>query len=383
MTGTERPAHAPPPIAPPPIALPPAQRPAVAVLSVDLAAIVANWRALASVHGAPVAAVVKADAYGLGAGRVAAALHAQGCRHFFTATLDEALALRPLLPGAMLAPLSGLVPGSARDHLAGGIDPVLSSLEEVRSWSALARQQGRPLAALLHLDTGMQRRGLEAAELATLAEDPATLAGIALRYVMTHLAAAEEQDNPSNPEQLHRFALACARLPPAPRSLANSSGLFLGPEFRSDLGRPGIALYGGNPTPNRPNPMRPVVRLMAQVIQVRQVAFGNGVGYNATWRAQRPSRIAILGVGYADGWPRALSNRGAACHGGIALPLVGRVSMDLSAYDVTDAPQVGLGSWLDLIGPDCPLDRVAAQAGTIAYDVLTSLGRRFARVWHG
>jgi len=353
-----------------------------AVLTIDLAAIVANWRDLCAAHaGRPTAAVLKADAYGTGAARVAPALHQAGCRHFFTAHLAEALALRPLLPGAMLAPLNGLLPGEEAACRDAGIDPVLSSLDEVRRWGAFARRTGRALPALLHVDTGMARRGLDAEEAAALARDPALLDGIALRYVMTHLSAAEVPDDPANAAQIARFAEICARLPPVPRSLANSSGLFLGPAARSDLARPGAALYGINPTPERPNPMRPVVRLQAQVLQVRPVAPGEGVGYNATWRATRPSRIAVLGVGYADGWPRALTNRGIACRDGIPVPLVGRVSMDLTTYDVTDRPEIGAGTWLDLIGPGCDAEAVAARAGTNAYEILTGLGPRYARTW--
>ena len=357
---------------------------AAAVLEIDLAAIAANWRALRIAHGGrPTSAVLKADAYGTGAHRVAPCLFAAGCRHFFVAHLDEALALRPLVPGALVAPLNGLLPGSEAAYLAAGIDPVLSSLDEVQRWSALARRTGRVLPALLHIDTGLARRGLDPAEIGTLAANPDALAGIALRYVMTHLAAADVPADPANRAQLGRFNAACADLPPAPRSIANSVALFLHADFRSDLARPGAALYGINPTPHSPSPMQTVVRLRARVLQVREVASGDGVGYNATWRAQRLSRIAILGVGYADGWPRALSNRGAACFDGASLPLVGRVSMDLSAYDVTDQPHIQPGAWLDLLGTRHGVEHVAAQAGTSPYEILTSLGRRYARVWHG
>lgn len=351
------------------------------MLEIDLAAIADNWRTLRARHaGRPTAAVLKADAYGTGAARVAPHLYAAGCRHFFTAHLDEALALRPLLPGALVAPLNGVVPGSEADYLASGIDPVLSSADEVRRWAALARRTGRRLPALLHIDTGLARRGVEQHEIPGLTSEGA-FKTIALRYVLTHLVAADEPDDPANIAQLRAFNAACVALPPAPRSLANSAGLWLGVAFHSDLARPGAALYGINPTQERDNPMRPVVRLRARVLQVREVASGNGVGYNATWRAQRPTRIATVGVGYADGWPRALSNRGAACFAGTSVPLVGRVSMDLSTYDVTDLPALGPGDWLDLLGPGCAVADVAARAGTSPYEILTSLGRRYARIF--
>ena len=360
----------------------PCGTPAHAVLEIDLAAVVANWRSLCAVHGGlPTAGVLKADAYGTGARRVAVALHTAGCRHFFVAHLNEALDIRDLLPGAMLAVLNGLLPGAEADYLAHGIDPVLGSLPEIARWTALARHIGRPLPALLHIDTGMARLGLDPAEMRALSGDADLLRGLLPRYAMTHLSAAETPADPANRAQLRRFDAACAGLPPMPRSLANSSGLYLGEDFRSDLARPGAALYGVNPTPGQPNPMRPVVHLRARVLQVRDVAQGETVGYNATWRASRPSRIATVGVGYADGWPRALSNRGAACFDGIPLPLVGRVSMDLSAYDVTDHPAIGPSDWLELIGPHRDVAQVAETAGTNAYEILTNLGRRYARVW--
>jgi alanine racemase len=353
-----------------------------AVVEVDLAAITANWRKLCSVHGGgAVAAVVKADGYGLGAARVAPALHAAGCRHFFVAHLQEALAIRPLLPGAMLAVLNGLPPRAEAEFVAHDIDPVLGSLEEITRWAALARRLGRALPALLHLDTGMNRLGLDRHALLSVQQDHARLAGISLRYVMTHLVASEVADAAQNTVQLIRFAAACGGLPPAPRSLANSSGIFLGAPWHSELARPGAALYGINPTPGRPNPMRAAVRLRARVLQIREVAAGESVGYNATWRAPAPRRIATAGIGYADGWSRSLSGRGHALFDGAPAPLVGRVSMDLTTYDVTDHPAIAPGTWLELIGPATPPDTVAEWAGTNGSEVLTSLGARLHRVY--
>jgi alanine racemase len=355
-----------------------------ATLDIDLGAIVANWRALRAAHGGlPTAGVLKADAYGTGAARVAPALYAAGCRHFFVAHLAEAIAIRRLLPEAMLAVLNGPLPGSEPAYLAHGIDPVRGPLPDSARWAARARSAGRALPALLHIDTGLARVGLDPAGLRALHADPALLRAVAPRYVLTHLSAADVPADPANLAQVRRFDAACAMLPALPRSLANSAGIYLGAEFRSDLARPGAALYGVNPTPGRPNPMRPVVRLRARVLQVREVAQGDTVGYNGTWRAARPSRIAAVGVGYADGWPRALSNRGVACFDGAPVPLVGRVSMDLTAYDVTDHPGIGPGDWLELIGPHRDLTAVADSAGTTAYEILTNLGRRYARIWHG
>ena len=352
-----------------------------AVLEINLAAIVANWRLLRARHpSGAVAGVVKADGYGLGATHVAPALYAAGCRHFFVALLDEALAIRPLLPGALLGVLNGLIPGSEAEFLAHGILPVLGSLAEIDAWTATARHAGRKLPAILHVDTGMSRLGLNAQELAILQDDHARLDGLDLRYLMTHLVSSEIADDPLNNLQCERFAAACARLPPAPRSFANSSGIFLGEACGSDLARPGAALYGINPTPGQSNPMRQAVRLRARILAVRDVQPGGSVGYNATWRATQPTRIATAAIGYADGWHRSLSGRGGAFFDGTPVPLVGRVSMDLTTFDVTQIPAVP-GSWLELIGPAQTPDDVAAAAGTNGYEILTSLGRRFHRIY--
>jgi alanine racemase len=351
-------------------------------LEIDLAAIVANWRSLRERHGAATGAAVKANAYGLGAADVAPALHAAGCRHFFVATLDEALALRPLLPEASIMVLNGAMPGSEAEFIAHDLIPVLNSLDDLARWQLAARQAGQSLRAVLHVDTGMARLGLDEREFALLRAEPHRLEGISLDYVMSHLAAAEQPDSPQNEAQRARFAAIRAAFPSVRASLANSSGIFLGPGFASDLARPGYALYGGNPTPGRPNPMRNVARLTAPVLQVRQIGPGDSVGYNATWRAARPSRIATIGIGYADGFLRSLSNATSALGGFDAkpIPLVGRVSMDLINFDVTDFPAIVPGSLLKLIGPGRDVDALARDAGTSGYEILTSLGSRYRRV---
>ncbi len=353
-----------------------------AVLEVNLDAIIANWEILRARHASgPVAGVVKADAYGLGAERVAPALFAAGCQHFFVALPDEAIALRNRLTGAMVGVLNGLFPGAASDYAAHDLVPVLGSLAEIGEWSAAARSLERRLPAILHVDTGMARLGLSMREVSTLAEERSRFADLDVRYVMTHLVSSELPDDPVNELQRGRFAAACAALPKALRSLANSSGIFLGEAFGSDLARPGAALYGLNPTPGRANPMRQTVRLRARVLAVREIGPGDTVGYNATWRARRLSRIATAAIGYADGLHRSFSNRGSAVFDGRAVPLVGRVSMDLATFDVTEHPGVQPGEWLDLIGPGQTPDDVAAAAGTNGYEVLTSLGRRFHRIY--
>jgi alanine racemase len=318
--------------------------------------------------------VVKADGYGLGARPVAAALYAAGCRHFFVAYLDEALAIRDVVPDAMLAVLSGPIPGAEIEYAENRLTAVLGSLAEIAAWS------GRG-PAILHVDTGMSRLGLSDVELDVLAGDPGRLAGLDLRFVMTHLVASEEPSNALNQRQRARFAAVRSRLPPMPASLANSSGLFLGPDFGSDLARPGAALYGINPTPGSLNPMRQVVRLRIRVLAIRDIPAGATVGYNATWTAPRASRIATAALGYADGFHRSLSGKARACFDGTPIPLVGRVSMDLTTFDVTDHAAVQTGDWLELIGPHQTADDLSTLAGTNGYEVLTSLGRRFQRVY--
>lgn len=354
-----------------------------AVLSVDLAAIRANWRILQNQRTTPghTAAVVKADAYGLGAARVAPALLAEGCRRFFVATLDEALAIRPLLPGADLAVLAGAFPGGEAEFMANDIIPVLNSTEQVSAWAALARQKGQRLPAFLHVDTGMTRLGLTQAEAEALAVDRETLAAIDLKLVMTHLACADEPAHELNCRQVQQFRAARALFPGVEGSMAASSGIFLGPDWHAEWNRPGYALYGGNPVPSQPNPMRQVVRLQGKIIQLRDVDAGEPVGYGATHVCAAPTRLAVVAAGYADGLFRALGNRGCGTVGGQKVPLVGRVSMDLTIFDVGAVPKnlVQPGGVVELIGPGNDIDAVGAAAGTIGYEVLTSLSARYHR----
>ena len=358
-----------------------------ALLSIDLDAICANWRLLKEMLGpADCAAVVKADAYGLDASRVAPALARAGCGHFFVAHLDEAIALRPHLPAAArLYVLHGAPPGVEAEFLVHDLIPVLNSLPQVDAWSRLARAEQRALPALLQVDTGMARLGLSAGELADIVADPGRLHGIQLRYLMSHLACAEAQDDPTNALQLKHFRAALAAFPQIPGCFANSSGIFLGRDYHFGLARPGAALYGIAPVAGAANPMRAVIRLQGKVIQTRQIEAGTGVGYGLSWRAAHTSRIATVAVGYADGYLRSLSNRGLARVNGVELPLVGKVSMDTITLDVSALPADALptGSLVDLIDDSHGVDAVAQRAGTIGYEILTSLGGRYARHYIG
>jgi alanine racemase len=356
--------------------------PPASLLEIDLDAIASNWRFLAAKHSGATAGVLKADGYGLGAAQVAAALYAAGCRHFFTAHLSEALAIRPLVPDALVAVLHGILPGEAGVFAGERITPVLGSLADIARWRAEAAVQGETLPALLHVDTGMARTGLAPAEVDAVRDDASLLNGIDVQILMTHLVSAELPDDEINQRQLAGFAAAKTLFPSAQASLANSAGLFLGPDFTADLARPGAALYGINPTPWTANPMQPVVRLTARVLQIREIGAGETVGYNGTWTARRPSRIATVPVGYADGFLRNLSNNTWASFGAAKLPLVGRVSMDLTTFDVTDAPEIEAGDALELIGPGHDADALAVEAGTNGYEILTSLGRRYQRLYN-
>jgi len=292
------------------------------------------------------------------------------------------VALRAALPpGAEIFVLNGLMPGAEAACLDARLVPVLNGLEQIDAWTALARRRGRALPAALQLDSGMARLGLAPAEVDRLVEDPARLDGIALRLVMSHLACADEPDHPANRLQLARFEAQRRRLPAAPASLANSSGIFLGSDYHFDLARPGAALYGVAPVPGAANPMRPVVRLDARVIQTRTIETGEAVGYGHVFRASAPTRLATIGVGYADGWLRAVGPEGCAWLGDHALPIAGRVSMDSTILDITGlgAAKLATGDFVELIGPHQPVDAVAAAAGTIGYEILTSLGGRYRR----
>jgi alanine racemase len=361
-------------------------------LTVDVDAVVSNWRLIRErVAPARVAAVVKADAYGLGVRAIAPALAAAGCRVFFVATLDEGLVLRSLVEEADIVVLSGPVAGTEDAFQAARLVPTINSLEQLGLWRNLARRLELPLTMVLHVDTGMTRLGLEAGEIDRLIDDPDLMAGVGPMLILSHLACADTPAHPLNARQRERFRKIVGRLsarPPgslAARSLAASSGVFLGPAYHFDLLRPGAALYGVNPTPGQPNPMAPVVRLSGRVLQVRDVDSTMTVGYGATHQMAGPGRVATVAVGYADGWFRALANRGHGVIDGKQVPVVGRISMDLTTFDVSAIPpeRVRPGMMLDLIGPGYTVDDVAADAGTIGYEILTALGRRAERHYLG
>jgi alanine racemase len=353
---------------------------AAAILEIDLVGIVANWRRLAA-KAAPAlcAAVVKANAYGLGATPVARALMAAGVRMFFVASLDEGIALRQAVGAAPeIAVLNGPFPGTTGEFVAHGLIPVLNEPGQIESWHRLSAAH----SAILHIDTGMARLGLTAREFAALVENPPA---ISWRAVMSHLACADTPDHPLNERQRARFAAAAARLPGVAASLSASSGIFLGPEYHFDIVRPGAALFGVNPRPGRPNKLRQIVRLSGKILQVRQIDSGESVGYGAAHVMEAPGRVATVAVGYADGWLRALSHRGSGTLAGTRVPLLGRVSMDLVTFDVSAIPPAAAhpGAMIEMLGENYRVDDAAVDAGTIGYEILSALGSRYHRIYRG
>jgi alanine racemase len=357
------------------------------VITVDLAQIRANWRTLAKrVAPAECGAVVKADAYGLGAARVIPTLYEAGCRSFFVATLAEARAAIALVPGTTVYVLDGILPDCARELAGIGARPVIASLDEARDWATLTVAEARTPPAALHVDTGLNRLGMSDAEVAALAADTALAGRLDIALVMSHLACADDARHPMNREQLDTFNRLRALLPKSRASLAASDGLMLGKDFHFDLVRPGYALYGGQAAPQRVAPVLPVVRVSVRILQVHEVPAGGRIGYSASYRAASPRRIATIAAGYADGVFRHASATNDAMGGSVAIrgqlaPIVGRVSMDLITADITDVggPPLARGDFVDLVGPELPLEAVGASARTIGYEVLTRLGPRFLR----
>lgn len=363
---------------------------ATGLLTVDLAALVANWQTLAKRAGtAQCAAVVKADAYGTGLEQAAQALTKAGCHTFFVATFDEALRLRTILPTVTIYLLNGLNPGTA--ELVCGIDvrPVLGSMAEFEEWEAHADETGEEAPAAIHIDTGMNRHGFSLAEAEALAprlvSDEITFTPT---LVMSHLACADDPEHALNRQQIDVFSAIIRKFPGIPASLCNSAGLLAFPDAHFDLVRPGISLYGGRALNAGENPMQPVVKLQSRIVTVREAKAGTTVGYGARLKLTRDSRLAIISAGYADGIFRAAGSsdnkKGAeAAVAGVRCNIAGRISMDLLAIDVTDVPadKVKRGDLVTLLGDGISVDDLAGHARTIGYEVLTSLGRRWKRIY--
>jgi alanine racemase len=376
------------PAEPPPAAADAAE--AGVLLTIDLAAIEANWKMLASTT-VPVecAAVVKGDGYGCGLEPVTRALSRAGCRTFFVADVAEGRRARAIVPDATVYVLNGVMPGSAQALANDYLQPVINSTTELAEWDAFVAINKWRGGAALHVDTGMNRLGITVDEAVAIAPRLQS-ENHGFTLLMSHLACAEIPDHPMNDRQIRLFREVRILYRGLASSLANSSGIFLGGTVYCDLVRPGVALYGVNPTPGKQNPMRPAVELKGRIIQVRTVGKGESVGYGAAFTASRPSRIAIVAVGYADGYLRsAAAARGKPAAevvvAGRRCPVAGRVSMDLLAVDIGELAEgaVRRGDLATLIGDGMSIDDLAAGMGTIGYEVLTNLGRRYHRVYRG
>ena len=370
-----------------------ALRHAGAVLSIDLGALQKNWqtykKAVSKSKNCAVGAVIKAGGYGLEARHVGVALGVVGCKTFFVATIDEGIELRSVIgPDAEIFILGCAIGGNETDLAQYALSPVLNSMEDISVWKKFSSTSANMVAAALHIDTGINRLGLGAGDVKTIAKNPDIISGVNLSLVMSHLACADEQANPMNETQLASFKDAISSingLVGVRASIANSSGVFLGGQYHLDLVRPGVALYGVNPTPDKANPMDQVVRLQGKILQVRKIDTPDSVGYGATHKAAGPERIATVAAGYADGILRSLSNNGVAYVGKYPAPYVGRVSMDLITINVSAIPEkiAHAGALVDLIGPSNTVDDMAARSGTIGYEILTNLGSRYGRVYVG
>ncbi len=336
--------------------------------------------------GADCAAVVKADAYGLGGAEVAQALFEQECRHFFVAHVSEAVIIRAALPmEALIYVLNGPYGLPPREFAAANFIPVLNTIGDIEYWNDTAIRAGSKLPCVIHIDTGMNRLGLSAAEVTALASRPELLQPLDVRYVMSHLACADEPQQPMNAQQLESFKNLSAQLGRAFRySLANSAGIFLGEAYHFDLTRPGCALYGIQPQETGPNPMHGTVTLKARIVDTRDVTGTAPVGYGASYSAKKGDKLATISIGYADGYLRSLTGKAQVVIGEHKFPVVGRVSMDSIIVDVTSAEApVKTGDMAEIIGRNQTVDEVAAQAGTIGYEILTSLGKRYKRIYTG
>lgn len=353
-------------------------------LTIDLGAIRANYYAMSErVAPARCAAVVKADAYGLGIHQVAKTLLGGGCRDFFVAHLHEALSLFEAVGiGSRIFILNGLDPGCEALCAHWGFLPVLNTPGQLLRWRHQAMTQGCRLSAALQIDTGMSRLGIDAETAAGLVDEPGFADDVSLQLIMTHLSCADEAESPENLRQLSRFARSVAQLENVPASIANSAGSYISPAFHHDLVRPGIALFGG-PDPSAGRDMRPVVGLEARVVQIRDIPASTGVGYGHDYIAPVARRLATVGIGYADGLPRTLGNAGALWHVGQRLPIVGRVSMDSLTVDISELADGSLaeGDFVEVIGPSQSLCELAGDAGTISYEILTRLGTRHQRIY--
>ena len=359
------------------------------VLEISLSAITANYALCQQAVGADciVAPAVKADAYGTGLEKVAPALWDAGARQFFVATLEEGMRLRGLLQNARIAVLNGVLPNTMVEFARNNLIPVINGPDQARIANDFARRDGVRLKSILHVDTGMNRLGFTEAEWQGFISAHDNYDALEIDTIMSHFASADELDNDFTEIQNAAFGKLTEALPfPARRSLANSSAIFRGSQFHYDMVRPGMCLYGLNPSPDLKNPMQSTARLSVPVLQVHAINAGEACGYGQSYKFDKASKLATVSLGYADGFLRSLSNRGALYWNGQACPIRGRVSMDTVIVEIGHLPegaQPALGDRLEVLGDHQSADDLADAAGTIGYEVMTSLGARYAREYIG
>ncbi len=357
------------------------------ILTIDLSAIEANWRTINNQLSGETsaAAVIKANAYGLGAAHVGPTLYQAGCREFFVATLEEAMAARQYLkPDARVYVLGGVRPGAELLFLRNHLSPVLFSLEDIRRWLAYTQEWDSSPPCAIKINTGMNRLGLDIQEWSALLASGEELQSLRPALIMSHLACADEPEHPLNNHQLAQFQalvnVSRQLLPEARFSLANSSGIYLGPAWHFDLVRPGAALYGVNPQPLEPSPVKPVVRLALPILQIRQLSEDASIGYGATVTVSPPARLAVVAGGYADGLHRTIGRQGFGMIGHHHVPVVGRISMDTTIFDVSTA-SADKDSVIHVLNNELTVDSWTALTGALGYDILTSLGSRYQRCY--
>lgn len=351
------------------------------ILKVNLSAIVANYLFLKQkASGKKVACVVKANAYGLGVGEVVPVLKNAGCNKFFVANLDEAIELRQILPESFIGVFSGISKNEEDIFVMYGLTPVLNSIYQFELFSQYVDKKGISYPCLLHIDSGMNRLGFSFEEIKKLQSED-LLKKLNIKMILSHLACADEKSHEKNLQQLEVVRNLRKIFPNIPISFANSYGVFLGQEYHFDIIRPGIALYGGNPTPNDINPMQSVVQITSKILQIRNIDTPQTVGYGATYKLEAGSKIATLPVGYADGYFRSLSNKSYCAIASKKVPVVGRVSMDLITVDITSIKDIEVGDEVEIIGDTITLQDLANNSGTIDYEILTSIGGRYKKIY--
>jgi alanine racemase len=354
------------------------------VLEIDTAAIVHNYRTLRQLlPNRQCGAVLKADAYGFGLQATAPLLHHQGCQHFFIAHIEEGISLRKYLKTPSIYVLSGLLPNTEDYLIEHALTPILNDFQMVKNWAKKSQQVGKKLGCAIHIDTGMRRNGFDTPDLDKLFASPHLLENLDIQFIMSHLVSSHDPYDPLNNQQQTLFDKLRAKFPQTKASLADTGGIYLPPAFHYDLIRPGKGLFGLFTPPEGAVPLQPCLRLLGRILQLRTASKGESVGYGATHTLTRPSKLATIGVGFADGYDLRFSNNAFVSFGEFKAPVVGRISMDYTVIDVTDAPEslCYVGGWAELVNPTTTLDTLAKSINTISRELSTGFTARVTRVY--